>query len=424
MKFYCAPPASLPATLPSDFILVSLFDSANREGVGSAGTGIFNKCKEMGLVPSKRAVDLLSIALGVVSADNGCSRKTSPDGWTRELMLTVAVIDPCFWNAQRSSLEQLLRFLTGDIWSLSFIPGGFDKDFMSQKPALNEDAVTLLSGGMDSLIGAIDLSGEGEHLVAVSQISKGDAKKQHLFAEAIPGGLRHFQVNHNVRLINGVEISQRSRSFIFIAFGVLAATSLSKYHAEESVNLYIPENGFISLNIPLTPLRVGSLSTRTTHPYYIKCLQALLHTAGLRVNLVNPYQFKTKGEMLVNCLNQSILKKYASTSTSCGRFGRYFSHCGKCVPCLVRRAAIFKWGQKDETLYRSNNLMLANSRAKSFDDVRSVGMAVKFVQMHGLDRWIGQALSTAQIGDLTQYKDTAKRGLAELAAFLAHTGAL
>ena len=35
------------------------------------------------------------------------------------------------------------------------------------------------------------------------------------------------------------------------------------------VTLYMCENGFISINPPLTDARLGSLSTRTTHPVYL-----------------------------------------------------------------------------------------------------------------------------------------------------------
>ena len=62
------------------------------------------------------------------------------------------------------------------------------------------------------------------------------------------------------------------------------------------VSICIPENGVISLNIPLTTHRVGSLSTRTTHPYYIGLLQLLIDGPGIPVKLINPYQFCTKGE--------------------------------------------------------------------------------------------------------------------------------
>lgn len=65
--------------------------------------------------------------------------------------------------------------------------------------------------------------------------------------------------------------------------------------------MYIPENGFISLNIPLTGARFGSSSTRTTHPYYMKMLGSLIKNMGLEISILNPYQFKTKGEMVSEC---------------------------------------------------------------------------------------------------------------------------
>ena len=73
---------------------------------------------------------------------------------------------------------------------------------------------------------------------------------------------------------------------------------LPQYRRGDVVELLIPENGFISLNIPLTPLRLGSLSTRTTHPLFIQQMQDILDALDFRVRLSNPYQFKTKGEML------------------------------------------------------------------------------------------------------------------------------
>ena len=63
----------------------------------------------------------------------------------------------------------------------------------------------------------------------------------------------------------GVENTTRSRSFLFISFGVFAVSGV------KGVNeLKIPENGLIALNVPLDNLRVGSHSTRTTHPFYLE----------------------------------------------------------------------------------------------------------------------------------------------------------
>src|SRR6185369_8436021 len=89
------------------------------------------------------------------------------------------------------------------------------------------------------------------------------------------------------------EKTERGRSFLFFAMAALCASS-----SKSATRLIVPENGLISLNIPLTPLRVGAASTRTTHPYYMNCYQRLFKNLNLSIALENPYQFKTKGEMV------------------------------------------------------------------------------------------------------------------------------
>ena len=132
----------------------------------------------------------------------------------------------------------------------------------------------------------------------VSQIAKGDKIDQRRFAKIVAPNNLHIQFNHNASPPVQSERSQRARSLAFFGLGVLAGTSLSNYDGSTPVEMIVPENGYISLNVPLTPLRLGSLSTRTTHPIYLAKLQAILDVAGLKIRLRNPYQLKTKGEML------------------------------------------------------------------------------------------------------------------------------
>lgn len=424
MKFYCGPKEAL-RNLARGVIPIALYDQPSRAGMGSAGTGIVEHCRKLGLVSNDRAWDFLSIAISAVTADAGMSRGTSADGWTRELELTVVVTDPAFWRQQTETVNSFLRFLTGDIWHVDFATGGLFPAPPRRPVARPEDAVTLLSGGLDSLIGTLDRTAEGKRLAVVSQVSAGDKAEQSSLAQNIGGGLFHLQLNHNARPPDAEDRSQRARSIAFIAFGVLAATALDRYQTGETITLYIPENGFISLNIPLTPARLGSLSTRTTHPNYLRQVQSLLDAAGLRVRLSNPYQFKTKGEMMVECRDQAFLRRHAAGTTSCGRFARNgFQHCGRCLPCLIRRASFRRWGQRDSTEYKYEDLSIRNSTHKNFIDVRAAGIAVERVRQLGLDRWIGGALNTAQLGDITGYKNVARRGLDELGGFLAAARAL
>lgn len=403
---------------------IILYGNADDPMRGSAGAALKHAIAREKVVPAARAWDLLSLALAIVSADLAGHRERSPDGWTREFELTISVVDAPFWNANSNTLQQLLAFLSTDRWILNFVEGGFlpKPDRYAVHPV--EDCVVLLSGGLDSYIGAIDLATAGNKPLAVSQMVRGDGEKQVAFAAEIGGGLRHFQVNHNADVPDPENPpSQRARSIMFLAYGVFMATTLARYHAGEQVSLYLCENGFIAINPPLTGGRLGSLSTRTTHPAVLALLQQVLDAAGLRVKIVNPYRFKTKGEMLLECLDQKMLESHASQTTSCGRFKQFgYKHCGRCVPCLVRRAAFHRWQSKDSTYYVYSDLAMDDDEHAAFDDVRSTLIGIAERGEVGTSRWIGSALSSGLIVDKQELILTVERGLQELEMLLTELG--
>lgn len=419
MKIICALSDFNFGTIDSDLNVI-LYGRVNDPAFGSAGIAVLKDIARKKLLPAPKAWDLLSLALAVVSADFAGHRKKSPDGWTREFDLIVSVVDARFWSDHAVMVEKLLKFLTTDIWRVQFIDGGI-LPTPSLPPTLpEEDCAVLLSGGLDSYIGTLDLVSAGKKPFAVSQTVRGDAKKQTSFAAEIGGGLRHFQVNHNAKVPNPESpASQRGRSIVFLAYGVLVATTLARYHSGEEVTLYVCENGFIAINPPLTGGRLGSLSTRTTHPVVLSLLQQLLDAAGLRVRLVNPYQFKTKGEMLRECADQNTLKAHASNTTSCGRFKQYgYCHCGRCVPCLIRRAAFYAWKENDSTRYKYNNLAINDNDHAGFDDVRSALIGITECGELGVTRWLGATLSSDLVKDKEKLKQTVERGLLEVRTLL------
>lgn len=423
MKLVCA---------PKDYIFVSderaveviLYDHADKQTRGCAGAAVKDKIVQEKLHAARRAWDFLSLALSVTAADLAGHRGMSPDGWTREFELEISVADPDFWNAQRELIRNLLGFLTTDRWQINFMKGGISPAPEGEAVGPEEDCVVLLSGGLDSLIGSIDLVANGKRPFAVSQIVTGDADNQRTFAQAIGGGLRHLQVNHNARVPNSESPpSQRARSMIFIAYGILAATALARYHSGQIVTLYACENGFISINPPLTGARLGSLSTRTAHPAFLQLVQRLIDAAGLRVRIENPHQLKTKGEMLRECRNKPLLRAHASETTSCGRFKQFgYTHCGRCVPCLVRRAAFRASGTTDKTKYVYVDLGRDDDDHAGFDDVRSVAMALEEVKSDGLEAWLGTSLSTTVLGNIAPLQAMVDRGLKELASLFKFYG--
>lgn len=419
MKLVCAPLLSSFDRVTDNNLEIVLYGYTDQNNRGTIGARLKEVLLRTRFQMEPRAWDLLSIALSCIAADTCVRRNISPDGWTRELDLCVAVDDPDFWNSQKELIERQLRFLTTDLWRFEFMGGGF-VPAMSTIPLMpDEDCIVLLSGGLDSLVGTLDLvTRHNRKPLVVSQIAWGDKNVQSHFASNIGHGLRHLQLNHNVKYPGENERSQRARSLIFLAYGVLAATALKSYREGDSVPLYVCENGFISVNPPLTDGRIGSLSTRTTHPEFLNTFQSLLNAAGLRVNLENPYQFFTKGEMLTGCANQAFLHANAHRATSCGRYARNnYQHCGRCVPCLVRRAAIHTWGQTDRTSYVYHDLARDDDNHARFDDVRSMAMAIAEVETEGMDAWLRGSLSTTWLGDTTPYKHLIERGLAEIGIF-------
>jgi hypothetical protein len=424
MKLVCGPPTLKSKDLGGD-IRILLFDRALGIKRGSAGAAIVERLTKRKLAPDIRAWDFLSIALSVIAADLAGHRGASSDGWTREFELAVAVADPAFWSTRAGDLEALLRFLTTDRWKLTFIGVAAYPKAPDKSITPDHDSVVLVSGGLDSFAGALDLIAQGRLPIAVSQSVTGDAKKQRALVGIIGGDLDHLQLNHNAQVPKQeTPPSARARSICFFAYGVLAATTLKRYQEGETLPLYVCENGFISINPPLTGSRLGSLSTRTSHPVVIRSLQTVLDAAGLRVRLETPYAYQTKGEMLSRCQQQTVLRKHAHTTTSCGRFGRFgFKHCGRCVPCLIRRAAFHAWNVPDQTKYVYSNLGRNDSDHAKSDDVRAAAMAVALVASNGLDAWLGAALSSTTIqARIDGLKDVASRGLTEIAHFLAQYG--
>jgi hypothetical protein len=187
----------------------------------------------------------------------------------------------------------------------------------------------------------------------------------------------------------------------------------------------VPENGLISLNVPIDPLRLGSLSTRTTHPFYMARWDELLAALGIPARAGNPYQFHTKGEMLSRCADQRLLHATMTTSMSCasptkGRWiGHPIEHCGYCVPCLIRRAAIVSAFSSDPTQYTLSDLTgrKLNTEGSEGKQVRSFQLAAERLRKRPD---IAHAL-IHKTGPLTDWSDQLpdlagvyQRGMAEL----------
>ena len=113
----------------------------------------------------------------------------------------------------------------------------------------------MLSGGLDSYIGAIDLLEKRNNKVLfVSHYGGGKGTKEYqdlvfqsLKTEYELEDSDYIQFYASCK--NGVEDTTRTRSFMFFSHAIALASAFNI-----DTQMYIPESGFISLNIPLSLL--------------------------------------------------------------------------------------------------------------------------------------------------------------------------
>ncbi len=438
-KIICCPESLVPETIKSGDQYFSLYSSITpkREGIGHIAINLKREIRKAGFTPSVRAWDFTSIALSVAAADMSCKRSQSADGWTRQIELDICLCEPLVWFGQKKLLESTLRFLTGDFWTLNFFPNGEapPQPRKSKVKTYDANCVSLVSGGVDSLVGAIDLTRKGEAPLFVSKTVLGDKSFQSEIAMKLGAQDRHLQWSYPKPkgFPKDSEASTRGRSVIFFAYAVLAASTLES-NLDGPVDIYVPENGFISLNVPLNPGRMGTLSTKTTHPVYLNGLQKIWDAVNINAKLRFPheYQFKTKGELLEGCLDKTLLAELIPHSTSCGRFGTYKrTHCGRCVPCMVRRAAFIKAGLPDTTdiasttgkQYVFDDLSVSGLQ-KGANDIGALATAYLRYRKYGINRYIGGSLAFSPKDERSKYEGVVKRGLDEVGQLLINHGVI
>ena len=421
-KVICYPRISKPRSFDNDTFYFEMFTSPEEllPNVGHVGIKILREIRKSQIHPSVLAFDFLMIALGVVSADRAVLRSKSADGWTRQIELTVCVHEYDKWVQESIQLEEMLRFLTGDFWKLNL--QRLEHPICPEKryELKNNDCVCLLSGGMDSLVGAIDLHEEGRNPLFVSQVVRGDAEHQRAYASAV-GTDNLCQWSNSVKTKGESENSTRARSILFFAFALLASCGID-YNENGRKAVFVPENGFISLNIPLDPMRIGSLSTKTTHPVYMKKLQTIWDDLDLKVDLVLPYKFKTKGEVISECKNQMLMESLIFGSTSCGKYLRHgLRHCGVCLPCLVRRSSFIRAGINDTT---ENGYCIEAITKNSSQDVAAAAMACVQIQNKGIEQFVSSGVAFSDPAERDDYIGVVSRGFDEIRALLMEHGVL
>ncbi len=364
---------------------------------------------EYSLIPSPAALDLLEAAIAAYSADVRVSRKKAFDGWTRDLKLYLSLREASMWEGRGSEIfEKMLRFLTGDHWTVEVRARPLPTQAIAKEEGFTRkkggdvnlgdfDTACLFSGGMDSFAGACQVLSDSKRAVLVGHHALGGgASKSQNEAEV---ALREFYDEQSAPFLQFFvnppkgdnresENTTRGRSVMFLGLGIAVSSALAQRQGK--ARLIIPENGFISLNVPLTTSRLGSFSTRTTHPYLISLMRELLAVLKIPVALDLPFRFQTKGEMLRSMPDAQQLQASIEATMSCSHPGanrfkkgnRGHVHCGHCFPCLIRRASVAQalgntTSDSDSTIYAFK--LTDPLTPKRRVDIRAVKLA--------LDRW-------------------------------------
>ncbi|WPC42848.1 Qat anti-phage system QueC-like protein QatC [Clostridium sp. JS66] len=363
-----------------EFVESYIFDLNNKNNKSNIKNNIQDLWRRFGLKEIKSInEDLLIIALSIFAVDKRVPRKLFSDSWTRVLKVSIPVIDIDKWNNVKVDIEKLLGYLSGDIWILNFRKS--NERYRNNKINKNYnvikdkefDCVSLFSGGLDSFSGAVKLleenkkvcfigfreygllAGRQNQIYSILNSEYEKIKKELILFNGTPYSLLD---KNNSKSNFGVENTSRSRSFLFLS-GALAVASI----IGDNVPVYIPENGFIGLNVPLTMSRKGSCSTRTTHPYFIKNFNKILSKIGIKNTISNFYSFKTKGEIVQEVCNTKAFKNGANLTISCSHpcQARYDGetppmNCGYCYPCLIRKASMNKINFLNEVYNPKNNI--------------------------------------------------------------------
>lgn len=311
--------------------------------------------------------DAIVLTAAIEFADMSVRRPSG--GWARDLQICVPVHDPAHWNsgAVQSSLNNAIRFLTGDKWSIKFVP----RTSAAPSPAsellslpIRTEAVLAFSDGMDSRAVAGIVGAEiGAALVRVRVGSKkhdrpSNSGRREPFA-AIPYKIKRGQPNR--------ETSARSRGFKFSMISGIAA------YLSDAPQIILPESGQGALGPALVVVGHKYPDYRN-HPCFTKRMADFLKALFGRPFMYSfPRIWHTKGETLREFIRICGDTSWVQTR-SCWQGSRSSSvdgqlrQCGVCAACMLRRLSVHAAEQVEpENTYVCNHID-APTLKESVDD--------------------------------------------------------
>lgn len=316
------------------------------------------------LAPEDVLFDLLDVAMAVYTADRLSKRqhlrKLDPEEIVRGryFNLRIPVRIPNLWQNSDvlDSLLTTLNSLTYDIWSIDFITRSSPfviQDSVLKKPFVHP-YVALFSGGLDSLAGFVIEAASRPELTPTLAVGFTNNRQRRLQLDLLQDlQVGHFQsprfvhFKHSLDEDSNIKVpessqekSQRTRGFLFLAFGAVTAA------LSGSSELSVFENGVGAINLPYTRASGGADHTRSMHPTHLLNMSRFLSKLfDTPFYIKNPFQWYTKGAMVAEVKQLGVIDLAVQT-VSCDGFPlrKHTRQCGRCTSCLLRRVAIFAGG--------------------------------------------------------------------------------
>ena len=303
--------------------------------------------------------DLVDVAAAVHIVDRLAPRQRSREAPEREFEVVIPVRTAQSWDAPlvRQSLTSCLSFMTGDHWNFQFVSRPIHRRpsetqhslFTLRKDIPN--SVGLFSGGLDSFAGTAATIARmpKHHFICVSCSSNRRQERSQsiqtaaLRARLAPHSLSHIRIPYWLQgaASTAQDSSRRTRGFLFLAFGSVAAL------AAESDRLYVYENGVGAINLPYEAVPVGVPYSRAVHPWSLSLFSQFIGAlTGADFYVENPCLFRTKAQMCSDPSISNLADLFAQTF-SCDGFPvrrRAKPQCGVCTSCILRRLALHRSG--------------------------------------------------------------------------------
>lgn len=348
-------------------------------------TGVKDFSAEHGS-PTSLEEDLLLLASSVYASDVAVKRGQRLS-ISRDFRLTLPLVNHHLFERLRPEIELCLSLLSDDNWDLCFVPRAGEQN--ARPGHLGGVGKTLLfSGGLDSFAAAVDYLDNKENIHLVSHVTSSSAvrvpqEELHNYLVSKYGTLARtalrivgkpndevpFPADHER------EPTQRTRSFLFLSIAGLVAR-----RSGFSEVVLIGENGQMAIHLPLSAARQGAFSTHTADPEFLSRMQGILSTLlDFPITITNPYLYKTKAEVISNVAKQHV--GAVAKTISCWKAARVFgdaTHCGECVPCLVRRIACEHNGLDVRSEYASDILAQPYSGLPDAEGRRNLQELVEF----------------------------------------------